>query len=73
MTGRILTGLSSGRKKEVKNAEKLGKMWMTQLQQAMDMQEELLFDGELKVGFGEELDDFEEESDEFGEESEEFI
>ena len=46
---------------------------MTQLQQAMDMQEELLFDGELKVGFGEELDDFEEESDEFGEESEEFI
>ncbi len=73
MTGRILAGLSSGRKKEVKNAEKLGKMWMTQLQQAMDMQEELLFDGELKVGFGEELDDFEEESDEFGEESEEFI
>ena len=73
MTGRIMAGLSSGRKKEVKNAEKLGRMWMTQLQQAMDMQEELLFDGELKVGFGEELDDFEEESDEFGEESEEFI
>lgn len=64
MTGRILAGLNSGRKKAVRNAEEMGRMWLAQLQQAEEMREELLFDGELKAGFGGEFDGFD-EFDEF--------
>ncbi len=48
LTGRILAGLASGRKKEVRNARELAEQWLTRLQQETDMQEEMLFDGELK-------------------------
>ena len=64
MTGRILAGLNSGRKKAVRNAEEMGRMWLAQLQQATEMREELLFDGELKAGFGGAFDGFD-EFDEF--------
>ena len=50
LTGRILAGLASGRKKEVRNARELAEQWLTWLQQETDMQEEMLFDGELKFG-----------------------
>ena len=39
-------------------------MWLAQLQQATEMREELLFDGELKAGFGGAFDGFD-EFDEF--------
>lgn len=48
MTGRILAGLSSGRKKEARNAKELGRIWLARLQEETELQEELLFDGELK-------------------------
>lgn len=50
LTGRILAGLASGRKKEVRNARELAEQWLTRLRQETDMQEEMLFDGELKFG-----------------------
>lgn len=58
LTGRILAGLASGRKKEVRNARELAEQWLTWLQQETDMQEEMLFDGELKFDeeWEEELD-----------------
>lgn len=59
MTGRFMAGLNSGRKKEVLSAERMGRTWLAQLQQDMDMQEELLFDGELKYKFDENFDDLE--------------
>lgn len=55
ITGRIVAGLESGRKKEIRNAQEMGRMWLAQLQQETDMREELLFDGELKYGFDGEL------------------
>ena len=63
MTGRVMAGLQSGRKKEVKNAQELGRAWLAQLQEETDMREEVLFDGELKYGF----EDFDGEYEEFGE------
>lgn len=63
ITGRIMAGLQSGRKKEVRNAQELGRVWLSQLRQDTDMREELLFDGELKYGFDEEFDDFGEEAE----------
>ena len=48
LTGRIMAGLASGRKKEVRNARELADQWLTRLRQETDMQEEMLFDGELK-------------------------
>ena len=50
LTDRILAGLASGRKKEVRNAWELADQWLTWLQQETDMQEEMLFDGDLKFG-----------------------
>ncbi len=50
LTGRILAGLASGRKREVRNARELAEQWLTRLRQETDMQEEMLFDGELKFG-----------------------
>ena len=50
LTDRILAGLASGRKKEVRNARELAEQWLTRLQQETDMQEEMLFDGDLKFG-----------------------
>ena len=61
MTGRIMAGLQSGRKKEVRNAQELGRAWLAQLQQAADMREEVLFDGELKFGSEEGWEDLEED------------
>ena len=77
MTGRIMAGLQSGRKKEVRNAQETGRAWLGQLQQAADMREDLLFDGALKFRFnGEYEEDLDEESDgdfeNFGEEADEF-
>ena len=63
MAGRVMAGLQSGRKKEVKNAQELGRAWLAQLQEETDMREEVLFDGELKYGF----EDFDGEYEEFGE------
>lgn len=48
LTGRIMAGLASGRKKEIRNARELADQWLTRLRQETDMQEEMLFDGELK-------------------------
>ena len=88
MTGRIMAGLQSSRKKEVRNAQEMGRAWLGQLQQAADMREDLLFDGALKFGFDGEYGEFEEDLDEeaggdleeepngdfenFGEEADEF-
>ncbi|MCI8694030.1 MAG: Hsp70 family protein [Lachnospiraceae bacterium] len=63
MTGRVMAGLQSGRKKEVRSAQELGRAWLAQLQEETDMREEVLFDGELKYGF----EDFDGEYEEFGE------
>lgn len=60
LTGRIMAGLSSNRIKEVRNAEKLGRTWLEWLRQETDMRQELLFDGELKEGFGGDSDQREE-------------
>ena len=48
MTGRIMEGLNSGRKRAVRNAEETGRMWLEQLEKEKDMREDILFDGELK-------------------------
>ncbi len=70
MTGWIMAGLNSGRKKAVRNAEEAGKMWLADLQRSTDMREEFLFDGELKAGYGGMFDDFDETAeDERDEES----
>ena len=66
MTCRIMTGLQSGRKKEVRNAQELGRAWLSRLQEDTDMREEILFDGELKFGLDEEFDGYDEETDESG-------
>lgn len=71
MMGGIMTGLQSGRQKEVRNAQRMGRAWLSQLQQAMDMREDFLFDGELKFGFDGEFGELEEGSDNFDEELEE--
>ena len=63
MAGRFMAGLQSGRKKEVRSAQELGRAWLAQLQAETDMREEVLFDGELKYGF----EDFDKEYEGFGE------
>ncbi len=63
MMGRVTAGLSSGRKKEVLKAQAQGRAWLAGLQEAMEMREELLFDGELKAGFGGKPEDFGEPED----------
>lgn len=66
VTGRILAGLQSGRKNEVRKAEELGRVWLARLQQETETREELLFDGELKFeaenAFGE-LEEYDESED----------
>ena len=52
MTDRIMRGLNSNRKKEIRDAEEMGRNCLAQLQQTMERREELLFDGELKTGLG---------------------
>lgn len=61
VTGAVAAGLQSGRKIEVRKAQELGRAWLTRLQQSMDMREELLFDGELKDGYGGGYEDIAEE------------
>ena len=57
MTDRIMRGLNSNRKKEIRDAEEMGRNCLAQLQQNMERREELLFDGELKTGLGGEHND----------------
>lgn len=54
MVGWILSKLESGRRKEVRNGVETAKRWLEQLEIQRNMQEELLFDGELKEGSWEE-------------------
>ena len=70
MTGRIMAGLQSGRKKEVRNAQELGRAWLAQLQSETDMREELLFDGELKYDYDGEYEEFDEEPESLQQNSE---
>ncbi len=54
MVGWILSKLESGRRKEVRNGVETAKRWLEQLEIQRNMQEELLFDGELKEPLWEE-------------------
>lgn len=54
MMGWILSKLDSGRRKEIRNGMETAKQWLEQLEYQQDMQEVLLFDGELKEPLWEE-------------------
>lgn len=53
MIAEIVAGLTSGRKKEARDAEELARHWLDQLEREEDIREILLFDGELKGDWSE--------------------